>query len=300
MKVAIASTATLALPSIEALITSKHQFVGVITKADTPMGRGRHLTPNPLVQSLSGRFPIIKVEGQSQIRAAIAQLQPDLVIAISFGNLIKSDALADPKYGWLNLHFSLLPKYRGAAPVQWALLNGETETGVTVFKLDEGMDTGPIYAQRRLDLVGNERCGSLLERLSQIGVEALLETLDLIEAGVAPTQQRGSSSRAPKISKSDARINWNESAQQIDRLIRAMDPEPGAWAEFRNSRIRFGKVEVSADSGLPGSIIHGEHLAIATGSGSLLVHELQPEGKRMMSSAEWARGARLTGLHQFK
>lgn len=303
MRIAVASSSTLALPTIELLKSSGHELIGLISTPDMPQGRGRTLAPNSLIQRLGATdLQIAKPATDEELNSLLASWQIDLVVTISYGRLIKPSELALPRYGWVNLHFSLLPKYRGAAPIQRALLAGEVKTGLTVFQLDPGMDTGPIYLQRERELVGQETTGELLSSLAEDGSEALLEAISMIERGIAPSPQSNEGvSLAPKISKEEARIDWTASAQTIDRKIRAFNPIPGAWTTFRGERMILTSARVSPQQYPPSRLFtQNDSLLIGTGEASLEILKLKPQGKREMQVSDWLRGARLQGGECFE
>ena len=299
MRIAIASSSRLALPSIKRIEEAGHTIVGVITRPDAPRGRGRELMPSELALAMPDRV-ITKPSSDIELEAALRDFAPELVVTIAYGRLIKADALSMPPYGWLNLHFSILPRFRGAAPVQRALLEGVQETGCTVFKLDTGMDTGPIYRTHRVSLRGDETTGALLKRLSEIGADEVVASIQMISEGIEPLPQEGASSLAPKIGKDERRILWSEDAEMIDRRVRALQPTPGAWAIFRGERITITKTRSIVGEGEPGSIIRNDPLTVATGKGALVIENLQSPGRRELDAAEWVRGARLTPADRFE
>ena len=299
MRIAVASSSRLALAIIEAIEGAGHELCGVITMPDAPKGRGRELSASELASCLNDRA-VAKPGSAEELERAIRVMAPELIITIAYGRLIKEPALSLPTFGWLNVHFSLLPKYRGAAPVQRALIAGETETGVTIFKLELGMDTGPIYSQSKVRLQGNETAGELLESLNQLGARDLITSIKMIEAGQSPTVQTGSPSFAPKIAKAETRIDWHESAIQIERKIRAFQPEPGAWSTFRGQRTTISAAQRVEGEGAPGEILTPDPLVIATGSGAIEIKNLQSGGRRELSASEWVRGARIIASDRFE
>jgi methionyl-tRNA formyltransferase len=235
---------------------------------------------------------IENAETSADIAEVISRDGIELVIAISYGKLLKKEALVAPTYGWLNLHFSKLPKFRGAAPVQRAILSGENITGITVFKLDEGMDTGPIYLQTDFDLESLNAAQALNE-MSVLGASLILETLKMIMQGKVPTPQSGVPSLAPKIEKSELRIKWTDESKTINRKIRAFADAPGAWAEFRGKKLKILQARESTSSGLPGECLNVEPLIIGCGNGAIEVMEVQAESSKRMTSNDWIRGARI-------
>lgn len=293
MKILLASTSRLALPTLELLAKTNHQILGILTKPEKIAGRGLESKAQELVSEVEGSFPIFTVSSQEELAETLRQKRPDLVIAISFGMLVKKESLTLPKYGWINLHFSLLPKFRGAAPVQHAILAGADLSGVTVFALDQGLDTGPVYTNRELSIAGMSS-GLALEAMAKLGSAAVLEAVEHISKGIEPIPQTGEPSLAPKISNEELRISFNSKAEQIERQIRAFTPKPGAWCIFRGNRVKFFAAEITQNvSGKTGEVLNTSPLVVGVRDGALLVSSLQEAGKRVMTSDEWARGARL-------
>ena len=303
MKIAIASSSLLAVPTIKAVQESAHSIVGLITNPDKASGRGQSLSPNELAAYfLNQQFPILKPSSHEELRETVKELAPDIAITIAYGRIIRQETLDIPKFGWLNLHFSLLPAYRGAAPVQRAILDGLQETGLSVFRLDAGMDTGDVYMNKLVEIGLHENSGELLSRLATQGAAAIIETLSLVQNGVAPKAQSGSGlSLAPKITVDEARIDWSSGQTRVDRLVRAMTPRPGAWTTLNGVRYIISKCSISQAKLPPGSVSkNGDRLLVGTGDGSIEVFSLQPSGKRMMTAAEWLRGARLDSETRFE
>ena len=301
MKVAIASSSLLAIPTLNAL-RRESDLVAAITMPDAHKGRGQKITPNPFAAKM-GEFdlPLYKPVNQKELSELLIAESIDLVVTIAYGRLIKSTALNIPKYGWLNLHFSLLPKFRGAAPVQHAILAGDMKTGLSVFALDEGMDTGPIFEQEVITLTGQENSGEVLEKLSILGSDNVLNAIKKLKSGIAPkAQEVDGGSLAPKITKEMAMINWISGVTQIDRTIRAMTPEPGAWTTFRGERFLISRAEKSdLKAGVPGEIFIDKEILVSSVDGSISLIEVTPAGKRTMSAADWARGARIEAGEKF-
>jgi methionyl-tRNA formyltransferase len=235
---------------------------------------------------------IENAETSSDIAEVIRRDGIELVIAISYGKLLKKEALDAPTYGWLNLHFSKLPKFRGAAPVQRAILSGESITGITVFKLDEGMDTGPIYLQTDF-ILESLNAAQALNEMSILGASLIMETLKMIRQGKAPTPQSGAPSLAPKIEKSELRIKWTDESKTINRQIRAFADTPGAWAEFRGKKLKILQARENTSFGLPGECLNVEPLIIGSRNGAIEVMEVQAESSKRMTSTDWIRGARI-------
>ena len=294
MKVLIASSSLVAEPSLRALLSSSHDVIGGVTTPDTQRGRGREISANEFAQLMSReKLPVYKPQSTPELIELLGRVTPDVVITISYGKLIKSDALKVPKFGWINVHFSLLPRWRGASPVQRAIAAGDVKTGITIFKLEEGLDTGPIYVQKEHAMRGNESTIELLEVLSHEACEPLLQSLEKIESGVQPQPQSANGiTLAPKLSKEEGRIDWNTTAEEIERKVRSFSPWPSAWSMFSGQRIAITSAKLSSFLLHPGEMHIAENLHIGCGRGSLEIVELKPEGKRNMLSSEWLRGLR--------
>ena len=292
MKVVLASTSILALPTYKAIKSSEHEFLALITKNEERSGRGKKIVENELVTAL-GNENVVRVKGNEDLASALKLLKPDVAIAISFGLLVKPESLAIPSHGWINLHFSLLPKFRGAAPLARAILAGEKLSGVTVFKLDSGMDTGPIYTTKEIACSSGTN-GELLERFAEAGSEEVLKALEMIENGVAPVPQTGPSSLAPKIDNGETRLRFNQGVKEVLNSVRAFSPKPGAWCEFNRVRVKFMEAQPSVLTGSNvGEILSISPLVITVGDGALEITKIQEAGKRLMSADEWTRGARV-------
>ena len=301
MQIAVAATPEVALPTLEALLESEHDLVSVITQPDRPAGRGLALKESPVAIWAKDRgIAVSKPIDQAELKLAVADV--DLVITIGFGVIIKEEILNLPTYGFINLHFSLLPKWRGAAPVQRAIEAGDEITGVTVFKLDKGMDTGPIYRQKEIAMPHQATTDSLLQDLAIVGAPVVLDAISAIEANELPViQSVDGASRAEKLSKDEARIDWNDPAMQIERKIRAFYPAPGAWTTFRDEAIKIESANAGeAKSGLPGEIfLEGKDLFVATAERSLQILRVKPAGKASMDVISWINGARIEQHERF-
>jgi methionyl-tRNA formyltransferase len=311
LRILFAGTPTTALPSLDALLASPHEVIAVLTRPDAPVGRGRHVAQSPVasraaelgIETLQPKRP-----ADPAFQARLAELAPDAAAIVAYGALIPRAALDVPEHGWINLHFSLLPAWRGAAPVQHAILHGDEITGATTFVLEAGLDTGPVLGILTEPIRRDDTSGSLLERLSRAGAGLLVNTLDGLEAGVLEPKQQPSDgiSLAPKITPDDARVDWSTPARHIDRLIRACSPAPGAWTTLREKRVKLGSVRVpeSVASGAaalaPGEIATvGPVAFVGTATTPLLLGAVQPEGKAPMAAADWLRGVRLTSSEAF-
>ncbi len=321
MRILFAGTPAVALPALEALIDSPHDVVAVITRPDAPAGRGRH----EVVSAVGRRARAAGIDVLTPARPSdpafldqVTALQPDCIAVVAYGALIPASALAIPVHGWVNLHFSLLPAWRGAAPVQHAILHGDDITGATTFVLEAGLDTGPVLGVVTEPIGVRDTAGDLLGRLAIAGAGLLLATLDGLDGGTlsAVAQSADGVSLAPKLSSGDARIDWNTPAMRVDRLVRACTPAPGAWTTFRGRRMKIAPVLPATSSAPPvapatsnaeamgaGSVTvvrdGGEAVFVGTATSPVLLTAVQTEGKAMTSAAAWARGARLTADDSF-
>lgn len=295
MRIAVAATPEVAIPTLDALLASNHELIFVITRPDAPAGRGRALQATPVANwAVTNSVKLFKPETSQLLGELIGDL--DLVVTIGYGLLLPIEVLEKPKYGFINLHFSLLPRWRGAAPVQRAIEAGDSVTGVTVFQLDAGMDTGPIYLSAQIPLSISTTSDQLFQSLAILGVEPVLKTLDLIESGETPSpQEDAGATRAYKLSKEEGRIDWNSDAEVINRKVNAFSPDPGACSIFRGQIIRINKVRPSNLSANPGVLKTVEKsIYIGTGTSALELLEVTPSGKAKMSATSWANGARLS------
>ena len=243
MRVVFAGTPTPAATALQALLDSHHDVVAVLTRPDAPRGRGRRLYPSPVSELAEAHdVPVIKTSTlkDESVIDSLAEYKPDCIPVVAYGALVPPNVLTLPRWGWVNLHFSLLPRWRGAAPVQRAIEAGDKETGVTVFRIEEGLDTGDIFASVPADIADDDTAGSLMERLTDQGAQVLVDTLDSIENGSAtPTPQSDDGATyTKKISTEDTRIDWNKPASTVDQSIRAVTPDPGAWTLLEDDRIR--------------------------------------------------------------
>jgi methionyl-tRNA formyltransferase len=301
VQIAVAATPEVALPTLEALLKSEHDLVSVITQPDRPAGRGLSLKESPVAIWAKDRgISVSKPVDQAELKLAVADI--DLVITIGFGVIIKEEILDLPKHGFINLHFSLLPKWRGAAPVQRSIEAGDQITGVTVFKLDKGMDTGPIYRQKEIAMPHQATAESLLQNLSMVGAPVVLDVITAIKANEAPViQSVDGASRADKVSKDEGRIDWQDASLNIERKIRAFYPAPGAWTTFREEVLKIESADVSDEkTGQPGEILLvGKELFVSTSEGSLQILKVKPAGKASMDAISWINGARIEQHERF-
>ena len=294
MRLGVAATPEVALPTLSWLQTSGHTLVRVISQPDKPSGRGQEIHSSPVSQwAKANSIELVNPATVPEINKALSDL--DLLITIGYGRILPAQTLAIPKHGCINLHFSLLPKYRGAAPVQRAIESGERESGVTVFALDPGMDTGPIYTSITVAIEPTMRSYELLEKLSVIGVTAIENALIAIESGIAPVAQTGQASIASKITREEAALDWNASSKTLHNKIRAFYPQPHAWTNFRGQPLKISAAKIAgSDIKLePGElrVVENECL-IGTGDACLVLEILTHAGKKEMSALDWSRGAR--------
>lgn len=304
MRVVFAGTPEPAVPSLEALLASRHEVVGVVTRPDAPAGRGRTLRPSPVKEvALREGLPVAtpKHPRDDDFQQWLRSLAPDVCPVVAYGALVPRPVLDIPAHGWVNLHFSLLPAWRGAAPVQHALLHGDDVTGATTFLLEEGMDTGPVLGTMTEQVRPRDTAGDLLTRLADAGAGLLVATLDALDDGtITPVAQPSEGiSMAPKITVDDARIRWHEPAFAVNRRVRACTPAPGAWTMFRGARLKVAEAtpvdaEVAVDGLDAGQLrVTKKQVFVGTGAGVVELGVVQPHGKKAVAAADWARGARI-------
>ena len=301
MKLVFAGTPDVARPALEALISSQHEVLAVITQPPARAGRGRELQPSP-VHELAEKYGIKVLYPDSirEIDAVLRELQPDSIPVVAYGQLIPGTMLDIPAHGWINLHFSLLPQWRGAAPVQHCIWHGDTITGATTFRIEQGMDSGPIlgHVTQLVDL--KDTSGALLARLAETGSHLLRQTLDAVEAGmITPiAQHHDQATYAPKLQKSDSRIDWHLPAIEIDRRIRAMTPKPGAWTTMmlngQEISLSIGPVSPNRDIQLdPGAVFMiDKGVFVGSATYALELSLIKPSGKKFMLGTDWLRGLR--------
>jgi methionyl-tRNA formyltransferase len=315
MRCVFAGTPQAAVPALDALLASRHEVAAVLTRPDAPAGRGHKVGHGRRVESspIAQRAAAVGLEVLTPARprdpeflARLRTIGPDCCPVVAYGALIPQAALDVPARGWVNLHFSVLPAWRGAAPVQHAILHGDGVTGASTFRLVAELDAGPVYGVLTEPIRPTDTAGDLLERLAHSGAELLVATLDGIEAGTlqAVPQPAEGVSFAPKVTPADARVDWKLPAHIIDRVIRACTPDPGAWTEHEGARLKLGPVAVSitadAPDLAPGEVLIGRHDVFAgTGSHPVRLGQVQAEGKRRMTASDWARGLRADGPVRF-
>ena len=304
MRLVFAGTPATAVPSLDALLGSRHEVAAVITRPDAPAGRGRRLGPSPIaVRAAEAGLEVLRPPKPSdpEFKDRLREIAPDCCPVTAYGALIPQSALDIPARGWVNLHFSLLPAWRGAAPVPHAILHGDDVTGATTFQLVRELDAGPTYGVLTEPVRPSDTTGSLLERLSVAGAGLLVTTLDMIESGEleARPQPAEGISLAPKITPADAEVNWKVPAAAVSRLIRACTPAPGAWTTLDGTRIKLLPLDSAAeaeDAPLgPGELrVLRDRVLVGTATAPVRLGHVQPGGKRPMPAAEWARGLRLS------
>ncbi|MGS0687191.1 methionyl-tRNA formyltransferase [Nakamurella sp. GG22] len=299
MRIVFAGTPAPAVPSLAALLSSTHEVVGVVTRPPARRGRGRTLSPSPVGElAAEAGVPVLTPASARapEFAAELCELRPDAAAVVAYGALLPRPVLDVPPHGWVNLHFSLLPAWRGASPVQAAIRAGDDITGATTFRLEEGMDTGPVYGIVTEEVRPTDTAGDLLGRLAVSGAALLLATLDGIENGTlqARPQSGDGVSYAGKVTAADARVLWSNPAVAIDRLIRSATPEPGAWAETPWGRMVLGPVQVTDRTDLaPGELAVGKaEVLVGTVTSAVRLGVLTPPGRRAMAAADWARGVR--------
>jgi methionyl-tRNA formyltransferase len=301
MKVVFAGTPEVAVPALDAVAGSAHELVGVVTRPDAPSGRGRKLTESPVAaRAAELGVPVLKPDHprDPEFQEALRALEPDCCPVVAYGALIPRSALEIPVHGWVNLHFSLLPAWRGAAPVQHAIWAGDEISGATTFRIVEALDAGPTFGLMTETVRPTDTAGDLLERLAEGGAGLLVATLDGIADGSLEAREQPTEgvSLAPKITVDDARVDWSESAVATDRRIRACTPGPGAWTTYEGERVKLGPVTPIGNGPdlAPGVLSVGKsEVLVGTGTMPVRLGEVKAFGKKQMPAADWARGARL-------
>ncbi|MEU4212522.1 methionyl-tRNA formyltransferase [Streptomyces sp. NPDC026206] len=302
MRLVFAGTPEVAVPALDALIASdRHEVVAVVTRPDAPAGRGRRLVASPVAERAEeAGIEVLKPARprDEDFLARLREIAPDCCPVVAYGALLPKAALEIPAHGWVNLHFSLLPAWRGAAPVQHAILAGDEVTGASTFRIEEGLDSGPVYGVLTEQVRPTDTSGDLLTRLAFAGSGLLAATMDGIEDGTlkAVPQPAEGVSLAPKMNVEDARIDWAAPALRVDRVVRGCAPAPGAWTTFRGERLKVMSVAPATDRTdlAPGEIAAAKNsVHVGTGSHAAQLHWVQPQGKKPMQAADWARGVRI-------
>jgi methionyl-tRNA formyltransferase len=291
MNIIFMGTPDFAVPSLETIKKSGHKILSVVTQPDRPKGRGNRMSFSPVKEkALEMGLPVIqplKVRGDACFLNDIKEIAPDVIVVVAYGQILPPEVLEVPAYGCINVHASLLPKLRGAAPINWSIINGDTETGVTTMLMEKGLDTGDMLIRRTVCIYENETAGELHDRLKVIGAQALIETLEMIEKGEIKSvpQDDSQSTYAPMLDRDTGRIEWNRGSQAVTNLVRGTNPWPGAYSFLKDTRIKIWNAEVDTDSnsGKPGCIWKVDHegIHVCTGDGSIVIKEVQGDnGKR--------------------
>jgi methionyl-tRNA formyltransferase len=297
MRIVFFGTPEFALASLRALLQSRFEVAGVVTQPDRPQGRSRsELIPPPVkVAALSEGIPVlqpVRPAGDVLI-TSLRRLEPDIGVVVAYGHILRPDILAIPPRGMINVHASLLPRFRGAAPVQHAILKGETETGVSIMQMEAGLDTGPVLHRVSTPIEPDETAGALTARLAELGAGALVEALSLIAAGLARPQPQDDTRAtfAPKVDKEMARLSWERDATTLARQVRAFDPAPGAWTTLNGCLLKLFGAREAPGTGDPGTVLAaGERLVVAAGRGAVALQEVQPAGRSRLRVDAWVRG----------
>jgi methionyl-tRNA formyltransferase len=305
VRLVFAGTPQVALPALDAIAASRHELVAVVTRPDAPAGRGRHERRSAVAQWADAHGVRVlqpAKPSEPEFLQTLAGLAPDCCPVVAYGALVPKSALDIPRHGWVNLHFSLLPAWRGAAPVQRAVMAGDEVTGATTFRLEQGLDTGPVFGVLTETIRSTDTAGDLLGRLSTAGAGLLVATLDGIEDGsLVPVPQPAEGvSLAAKVTVEEARIDWSQPPHVIDRRIRGCTPGPGAWTTFRGERLKIGPLRRITNQTRSGTVLQRrglrvdrDEVAYGVGTCEVVLGDVQPQGRRMMPAVDWARGARI-------
>lgn len=299
MRIVFAGTPTLAAPVFEALVDSPHDVVLALTRQDAPTGRKRTVTESQVAQAAAARdIPIVKANRIDEATAEqVSAFRPDIGVVVAYGALLPPRLLEIPRHGWLNIHFSVLPRWRGAAPLQRALIAGDSDAGITLFKLDDGLDTGPVYAQQQFPIEPGVDAGQLLAELAQQSIPLLMDVLSTIQQGTAaPEAQQGEATHAPKLTREDAHLDFAEPAEFVLRRWAGVTPEPGAWAFLGERSLKLLSLAPITGAAEDPQLLPGElrlqqgHVLVGTGSHPLELRRVQPAGKQAMPASDWLRG----------
>lgn len=300
MRVVFAGTPEVAVPALDAIAASRHELVGVVTRPDAPAGRGRKLVASPVAQRAEELgVPVLKPghPREPEFQEQLSELRPDACPVVAYGALLPQSALDIPRHGWINLHFSVLPAWRGAAPVQHAIWAGDEVTGATTFRIVKELDAGPTYGLMTETVRPDDTAGELLARLAEGGAGLLVQTLDGIEDGTLEEREQPADgiSFAPKITVEDAKVDWREPAVAVDRRVRACTPAPGAWTTFEGERFKLGPVRpADRESLAPGELeVTKNAVYVGTATTPVQLGEVKAFGKKQMQAADWARGVRV-------
>jgi methionyl-tRNA formyltransferase len=307
VKIIFAGTPGFAARCLEALLESRHQVSGVLTQPDRPAGRGLEPAAPPVKQLAAARG--IQVDQPANLKDAplqeeLKERKPDIIVVVAYGLILPQVVLEIPRYGAVNIHASLLPRWRGAAPIQRALLAGDRETGVSIMQMDAGLDTGPVLLQERIPILEDDTAGTLHDRLAGLGAKLIVRALSDLEAGELRTvpQTAEGVTYAAKLDKRESRVDWRESALAVSRRVRAFDPSPGARARLRGVELKIWRCAAVPGRGIPGEVLnaHPSGLVVACGEGALLITELQRSGGKRLAAAEFLRGFPLSAGERFE
>lgn len=298
MRIIFFGTPAFAIPSLVALLQSEEEVIAVVTQPDKKKGRGRVSSPSPVKELAIDRG--IKILQPVNIKDPLflnelSKIMPEIIVVVAYGKILPAQILRLPSHGCINVHASLLPKYRGAAPIQWAIINGEKKTGITTMLMDEGLDTGNILLQEETEISSDDNAETLGNKLAEIGASLLIRTMKGIRSGyIKPIPQKGTPGYAPPLKKEDGRLNWSKTATEIFNFVRGMYPWPCAYCYLNKERIKITRVKMLEGSGIPRRVEKtGEELIVGTGEGLISIIELQPEGKIPMSAKAFLQGRRL-------
>jgi methionyl-tRNA formyltransferase len=298
MRIIFFGTPAFAIPSLVALLQSEEEVIAVVTQPDKKKGRGRVSSPSPVKELAVDRG--IKILQPVNIKDPLflnelSKIMPEIIVVVAYGKILPAQILRLPSHGCINVHASLLPKYRGAAPIQWAIINGEKKTGITTMLMDEGLDTGNILLQEETEISSDDNAETLGNKLAEIGASLLIRTIKGIRSGyIKPIPQKGTPSYAPPLKKEDGRLNWSKTATEIFNFVRGIYPWPCAYCYLNKERIKITRVKMLEGSGIPRRVEKtGEELIVGTGEGLISIIELQPEGKIPMSAKAFLQGRRL-------
>lgn len=297
MRVLFFGTPAFAVPTLRSLLDAGHDVAAVVTQPDKPQGRSRSLLVPPPVKEVARahRIPVHQPDRPvgDLFAETLRRAQADLGVVVAYGHILRPEVLAIPPKGMINVHASLLPRWRGAGPIQATILAGDPLAGISVMQMEAGLDSGPVLLREPTPVGEEETAGELADRLAQLGAKALLDSLDLIARGEAhfEPQENSAATLAPKVSREVARLDWRTPATSLARAIRAFDPVPGAWASLDGQTVKFHRARAVAGAGSPGTVLAaGDTLKVAAGEGAVEIREVQPSGKRRMPVAEWVRG----------
>ena len=297
MRIVFFGTPEFAVPSLQALLRERYQVVGVVTQPDKPQGRSRSTLVPPPVKQEAERAGIAVLQPDRPLGdvflAGLRRLEPELGIVVAYGHILRPAVLSLPTQGMINVHASLLPRWRGAAPIQHAILAGDRETGISIMQMEAGLDSGPVLHRIATPLGDGETAGALATRLSELGASALVDALSLVAAGFAKPepQDLAAMTLAPKIDRDSARLDWHREAPALARQVRAFDPAPGAWATLADAPVKLFGAIATDQAGEPGQVLAaGDRLTVGTGHGALELREVQPAGRTRLAVGDWVRG----------